>query len=81
MKASLLHLRSAWGNWLCFEESDAAIEFEAIEDTGFIIGSVVKHPWNLVLDASSVHTSRHALEKNEARIAEIGKRYPFVRSS
>ena len=68
------------GQLAVFEESDAAIEFEAIEDTGFIIGSVVKHPWNLVLGASSVRTSRHALEKAEARIAEIGKRYSLVRS-
>jgi hypothetical protein len=68
------------GQLAVFEESDAAIEFEAMEHTGFIIGSAVKHPWNLVLGDSSVHTSRHALEKGEARIAEIGKRYPFVRS-
>ena len=63
-----------------FEESNAAIEFEAIENTGFIVGSAVKHPYDLVMGAYSVHTSRHALEKGEARIAEIGKRYPFVRS-
>src|ERR1700719_4146143 len=68
------------GELAVFEESNAAIEFEAIENTGFIIGSAVKHPYNLVLRAYSVHTSRHALEKGEARIAEIGKRYPFVRS-
>ena len=68
------------GQLAVFEESDAAIEFEAIENTGFIIGSAVRHPYNLVLGAYSVHTSRHALEKGEARIAEIGKRYPFVRS-
>jgi hypothetical protein len=60
------------------KNSNAAIEFEGIENTGFIIGSVVKHPYNLVLGAYSVHTSRHALEKGEARIAEIGKRYPVV---
>jgi hypothetical protein len=63
-----------------FEESNAAIEFEAIENTGFIIGSAVKHPYDLVLGAYSTHTSRHALEQGEARIAEIGKRYPFALS-
>jgi hypothetical protein len=77
-----------------FEESNASIEFdraqrtraacalqfEAIEDTGFIIGSAVKRPCNLVLGAYSVHASRHALGRGEARIAEIGKRYPFLRS-
>jgi hypothetical protein len=70
----------AAGELAVFEGSHAAIEFEAIENTGFIIGSAVRHPYNLVLGAYSVHTSRHALEKGEARIAEIGKRYPFVRS-
>jgi redox-sensitive bicupin YhaK (pirin superfamily) len=68
------------GELAVFEESNAAIEFEAIENTGFIIGSAVKHPYNLLLGAYSVHTSRNALERGEARIAEIGKRYPFVRS-
>jgi hypothetical protein len=38
-------------------------EFEGIENMGFIIGSAVKHPCNLVLGAYSVHTSGHALEK------------------
>jgi hypothetical protein len=64
------------GELAVFEESDAAIEFEAIDNTGFIIGSAVKHPWNLVLGAYSVHTTRHALEKGEARIAEIGNNFP-----
>ena len=68
------------GELAVFEESNAAIEVEAIEPTGFIIGSAVKQPYNLVMGAYSVHTSRHALEKGGARIAEIGKRYPFVRS-
>jgi len=68
------------GELAVFEESNGAIEFEAIENTGFLIGSAVKHPWDLVLGAYSVHTSRHALKKGEARIAEIGKRYPFARS-
>jgi hypothetical protein len=64
------------GELAVFEESNAAIEFEAIENTGFIIGSAVKHPYNLVLGAYSVHTSRRALEKGEARIAEIGNDIP-----
>ena len=68
------------GELAVFEESNAAIEFEAMENTGFVIGSAVKHPHDLVLGAYSVHTSRQALEKGEARITEIGKQYPFVRS-
>jgi hypothetical protein len=32
-----------------------------------------------LLDAYSIRPSRHALEKGEARIEEIGKRYFFLR--
>jgi hypothetical protein len=32
------------GELAVFEESNAAIEFEAMEHTGLIIGSAVKHP-------------------------------------
>src|SRR6267142_1687702 len=57
-----------------FEESNAAIEFEALEDAGFILGSAVKHPHELALGTYSVHTSRDALRRGESRIAEIGQR-------
>ena len=47
---------------------------DATKDTGFILGSAVKHPHDLVLGMYSVHTSKQALDKGEAKIAEIGKR-------
>jgi redox-sensitive bicupin YhaK (pirin superfamily) len=62
------------GELAVFEESNSALEFEALEDTGFILGSAVKHPHNLVLGTYSVHTSREALNRGEANIREIGKR-------
>ena len=62
------------GELAVFEESNSALEFEALEDTGFILGSAVKHPHDLVLGTYSVHTNQHALDRGEARIAEIGKR-------
>ncbi len=62
------------GELAVFEESNGAIEFEALEDTGFILGSAVKHPHELALGMYSVHTSQRALEQGEAKIAEIGKR-------
>ena len=62
------------GELAVFEESNGAIELEALEDTGFILGSAVKHPHDLVLGMYSVHTSKQALDKGEAKIAEIGKR-------
>jgi len=57
-----------------FEESNGALEFEALEETGFILGSAVKHPHELVLGMYSVHTSQRTLDQGEAKIAEIGKR-------
>jgi len=62
------------GELAVFEESNGALEFEALEDTGFILGSAVKHPHDLVLGTYSVHTSREALNRGEAKIREIGKR-------
>ena len=62
------------GELAVFEESNAALEFEALDDTGFILGSAVKHPHDLVLGTYSVHTSREALNRGEANIREIAKR-------
>jgi len=62
------------GELAVFEESNGAIEFEALEETGFILGSAVKHPHDLVLGNYSVHTSQRTLDRGEAKIAEIGKR-------
>jgi redox-sensitive bicupin YhaK (pirin superfamily) len=61
------------GELAVFEESNAALDFEAREDTGFILGSAVKHPHDLALGYYSVHTSKQALDRGEAKIAEIGK--------
>src|SRR6267154_295203 len=62
------------GELAVFAESNGALEFEAREDTGFILGSAVKHPQELALGMYSVHTSQRALDQGEAKIAEIGKR-------
>jgi redox-sensitive bicupin YhaK (pirin superfamily) len=62
------------GELVVFEASNGALEFEALESTGFVLGSAVKHPYDLVLGTYSVHTSRDALKRGETRIAEIGKR-------
>ena len=62
------------GELAVFEESNEALEFEAREDTGFILGSAIKHPHDLVLGNYSVHTSQPALDQGERKITEIGKR-------
>jgi redox-sensitive bicupin YhaK (pirin superfamily) len=62
------------GELVVFDESNAAIDFEALEDTSFVLGSAVKHPYELVLGYYSVHTSQAALDRGEAKITEIGRR-------
>ena len=43
-------------------------------DHGFVLGSAIKHPHDLVLGHYSVHTSAAALEHGEAEIQRIGQR-------
>ncbi len=57
-----------------FEEGDQAIEFEAKSDVAFILGSAVKHPYDLVTGHYSVHTSADSLRIGENNIADIGRR-------
>ena len=65
--------RVSKGEIAVFEESNSAIEFEAQGDAGFILGSAIKHPHDLVLGYYSVHTNPDALERGEANIARIGR--------
>jgi redox-sensitive bicupin YhaK (pirin superfamily) len=62
------------GEAVVFEEGHAPITFEAVTDTGFVLGSAVKHPHDLVTGSYSVHTSAKALREGEANIATIGRR-------
>ena len=62
------------GDLVAFEASSKAVEFEALTDTEFVIGSAAPHRHNLVLGYYSVHTSPDALRDGEARIASIKKR-------
>src|SRR2546421_2320669 len=62
------------GELAVFEESNEALEFEALENTAFVLGSAVKHPHELFLGNYSVQTSKEALDRGEANIREIGKR-------
>ncbi len=62
------------GELAVFDESEAAIDFRAEVDTGFVLGSAVKHPHDLVLGTYSVHTSPEALRLGVAGIRRIGER-------
>ncbi|WP_179401670.1 pirin family protein [Burkholderia guangdongensis] len=61
------------GELAVFDASDAAIEFEAVTDARFVLGSAIPHPHDLHLGRYSVHTSPAALIEGEREIARIGR--------
>jgi redox-sensitive bicupin YhaK (pirin superfamily) len=62
------------GEVVVFGEGDQAISLEAVTDAGFVLGSAVKHPYDLVTGYYSVHTNAEALRRGESNIAAIGRR-------
>ena len=62
------------GDLAAFEASNDAVEFAALSDTEFMLGSAVPHDHELVLGNYSVHTSPDALREGEAQISAIRKR-------
>jgi len=62
------------GDLAAFEPSSQAVEFEALTDTEFVLGSAVPHEHDLVLGYYSVHTSPEALRDGESHISSIRKR-------
>ena len=59
------------GELVAFEPSDDAVEFKALTDTEFVLGSAVPHEHDLVMGYYSVHTSPEALRDGEAHIDSI----------
>ena len=62
------------GDLAVFEPSNEAVEFEAITDTEFVLGSAAPHEHDLVLGYYSVHTMPAALLDGEAHISAIRTR-------
>ena len=62
------------GELAVFEESEHHINFIAKGDCSFVMGSAVKHPYDLVTGNYSVHTSKAALAQGETEIQRIGTR-------
>ena len=61
------------GELAVFEDGDGEIDFQALEDTRFVLGSSFEHPHDLVLGMYSVHTSQSTLARGEAQINRIGQ--------
>jgi redox-sensitive bicupin YhaK (pirin superfamily) len=62
------------GELVVFEQSGKPITFEAVTDASFVLGSAIKHPYELVTGHYSVHTTEEALRRGESNIAAIGRR-------
>jgi redox-sensitive bicupin YhaK (pirin superfamily) len=63
-----------YGDLAAFEPSTEAVEFEALIDAEFVVGSAVPHEHDLVLGYYSVHTTPAALRDGEAYISAIRTR-------
>jgi hypothetical protein len=57
-----------------FEPSSKAVEFEALTDAEFVLGSAVPHKYDLVLGSHSVHTTPAALRHAQAHLSAIQAR-------
>jgi redox-sensitive bicupin YhaK (pirin superfamily) len=62
------------GELVVFARSNGAVEFEALSDAEFVLGSAVPHEHDLVLGYYSVHTTDDALRDGEANIEAIKAR-------
>src|SRR4029077_4708371 len=62
------------GELVAFEPSSEAVEFHALADSEFVLGSAAPHEHDLVLGSYSVHTSTEALRNGEAHILSIARR-------
>jgi hypothetical protein len=56
-----------------FDQSDAGIEFEAVTDARFVLGTAIPHPHDLHLGYYSAHTSHVALIESEREITRIAR--------
>ena len=62
------------GDLAAFEPSNEPVEFEALTDAEFVLGSAMPHEHDLVLGHYSVHTTPAALREAEAHIQAIRRR-------
>ncbi len=62
------------GELVVFNESNGSLQFQEVEgnDASFILGSAIKHPYQLHTGSYSVHTSKQSLILGEQRIKEVG---------
>jgi redox-sensitive bicupin YhaK (pirin superfamily) len=59
------------GELVIFEHGNQAVEFRALGDCEFVLGSALRSPYNLVKSSGSVHTSADALQRAQAQIERL----------
>jgi redox-sensitive bicupin YhaK (pirin superfamily) len=62
------------GELVIFEEGNHAADFVAHGTCGFVLGSALRSPHNLVEGSNSVHTSADALQRAQAQIGHLAER-------
>jgi redox-sensitive bicupin YhaK (pirin superfamily) len=62
------------GDLAVFAPANESVEFEALSDTEFVLGSAAPHEHDLVTGYYSVHTSAETLRDGEAHIVSIQHR-------
>jgi redox-sensitive bicupin YhaK (pirin superfamily) len=60
------------GDLIVFDQSGRGVDFIARESCGFVLGSAVQSPYDLVEGYYSVHTNAAALQSGEQEIARMG---------
>jgi redox-sensitive bicupin YhaK (pirin superfamily) len=60
------------GDLIVFEASERGVDFVARENCGFVLGSAVQSPFDLVEGYYSVHTNADALKSGEKEIERLG---------
>jgi redox-sensitive bicupin YhaK (pirin superfamily) len=62
------------GELVIFEEGNQAVDFVAHGPCGFVLGSALRSPHDVVESSNSVHTSADALQRAQAQIGHLGER-------
>jgi redox-sensitive bicupin YhaK (pirin superfamily) len=59
------------GELVIFEDGNQAVEFRALGDCEFVLGSALRSPYDLVEGSGSVHTSADALRRAQVQIERL----------
>jgi redox-sensitive bicupin YhaK (pirin superfamily) len=62
------------GELVIFEEGKQPVDFVAHESCGFVLGSALRSPYDLLESFNSVHTSADAMRRAQAQIGHLANR-------